>query len=135
MIRDARAPGAGHFHLFVYGTLRQGSAANAHLRECERLGDATVPGTLYDIDGRFPAVVLYGGGRVRGEVWRCPAPALARLDEYEGTANGLFRRVAIEAETPAGPIPCWTYAAGPTLARKLVPASRMSGGEWPPTQH
>jgi gamma-glutamylcyclotransferase (GGCT)/AIG2-like uncharacterized protein YtfP len=133
MIRDARAREAGRFHLFVYGTLRQGSGANAHLRGCERLADATIPGTLYDIDGRFPAVVLYGGGRVRGEVWRCPAPALARLDAYEGMASGLFRRVAIEAETPAGAIPCWTYAAGPALARRLVPARRLPGGEWPPT--
>ena len=134
MIRDPRTPGQGHFHLFVYGTLRQGSAPSAHMHACERLGDATIPGILYDIDGRFPAVVLYGEGRVIGEIWRCPAPELTRLDSYEGTASGLFRRVAIEADSASGAVPCWTYAAGPALARKLVPARRLPGGEWPPTR-
>src|SRR5690606_24268332 len=79
------------FHLFTYGTLRRGvGAADTLLRRCERVGGAAVPGTLYDIDGRFPALVLAGTHRVEGDVWRCPADVLPDLDRYEGVAHGLF---------------------------------------------
>jgi gamma-glutamylcyclotransferase (GGCT)/AIG2-like uncharacterized protein YtfP len=120
-----------HFHLFVYGTLKHGAEAHARLCDCERVTEGIVPGTLYDIDGQFPALILYGEGQVRGEVWRCPADRLLPLDGYEGTADGLFRRVAVEADTPHGSIPCWTYAAGPALSRKLLPDRRIPDGQWP----
>lgn len=119
------------FDLFAYGTLRAGAAAASVLDECEWLGEGTVHGILYDIDGRFPALVLYGtDGPVRGELWRCPAALLPRLDRYEGTADGLFRRVAVEAETPRGRTPCWVYAAGPALSRKLAFERRIPSGYW-----
>jgi gamma-glutamylcyclotransferase (GGCT)/AIG2-like uncharacterized protein YtfP len=109
------------FHLFVYGTLRAGGNAAVMLADCEYVGEATVGGILYDIDGRFPALVMYGDVPIQGEVWRCPAALLARLDEYEGTAQGLFRRVATEATTGDGArLPCWTYTAGPALSRQLT---------------
>jgi gamma-glutamylcyclotransferase (GGCT)/AIG2-like uncharacterized protein YtfP len=124
--RDAR-----HFHLFTYGTLLQRGAAASLLDGCERQGEATVAGTLYDIDGRYPAVVLYGEAPVHGEVWRCPAELLLRLDGYEGTADGLFRRVAVEAVLPDDSrVPCWIYAAGPRLARELLPGRRVANGRW-----
>jgi gamma-glutamylcyclotransferase (GGCT)/AIG2-like uncharacterized protein YtfP len=125
------AGGARHFHLFVYGTLLQRGAAASLLDGCERLGEATVAGTLYDIDGRYPAVVLYGDAPVQGEVWRCPSELLLRLDGYEGTENGLFRRVAVQAVLPGGArLPCWIYAAGPRLARELLPERRVANGRW-----
>jgi gamma-glutamylcyclotransferase (GGCT)/AIG2-like uncharacterized protein YtfP len=122
------------FNLFVYGTLRRGLGAHAILDGCEFVADGTVGGTLYDIDGRFPALLLYGDAPVHGEVWHCPAPLLPKLDEYEGTATGLFRRVGVEVHAGDGfdaPIPCWTYAAGPALSRKLVAERRIAGGAWP----
>jgi gamma-glutamylcyclotransferase (GGCT)/AIG2-like uncharacterized protein YtfP len=118
--------GNGGFHLFVYGTLRSDGAAREMLAGCERVGTATVDGTLYDIDGRFPALMLYGGTPVQGEVWRCPVDRLQRIDEYEGVGRGLFRRVAVMA---AG-LACWTYVAGPALARELTPARRVLSGTW-----
>jgi gamma-glutamylcyclotransferase (GGCT)/AIG2-like uncharacterized protein YtfP len=122
---------AGVFQLFVYGTLRYGARAGGLLAGCERVGPGTVRGVLYDIDGEFPAVLLYGGTVVHGEVWRCPAELLLRLDEYEGTGTGLFRRVGIEAELEdGGTAACWIYAAGPALARKLVAERRVDGGRW-----
>jgi gamma-glutamylcyclotransferase (GGCT)/AIG2-like uncharacterized protein YtfP len=119
------------FNLFVYGTLRRGHAAAVMLDDCEHLGTATVRGILYDIEGRFPALVLYGTDPVEGEIWRCPPELLERLDAYEGIANGLFRRVGVEAEMNGAPVACWTYAAGPAIARKLLPERRLTGMSWP----
>jgi gamma-glutamylcyclotransferase (GGCT)/AIG2-like uncharacterized protein YtfP len=119
------------FNLFTYGTLRRGDAAAGLLADCEHVGPAVVRGILYDLDGRFPALVLYGSAAVEGEIWRCPPALLPRLDEYEGTGAGLFRRVAVEAETADGAVPCWIYTAGPALSRRLVPGSRLDTGHWP----
>jgi gamma-glutamylcyclotransferase (GGCT)/AIG2-like uncharacterized protein YtfP len=121
------------FDLFVYGTLKRGGPAADVLSGCNWLGEATVRGTLYDIDGRFPALVLYGDTPVRGEVWRCPAELLLQLDHYEGVPAGLFRRVAREVHVGERVLPAWIYAAGPALSRRLVPQSRVPAGEWPPT--
>jgi gamma-glutamylcyclotransferase (GGCT)/AIG2-like uncharacterized protein YtfP len=119
--------GEGHFHLFVYGTLRSGGVAAARLADCVHIADAVIEGTLYDL-AEFPALMLYGGTPIRGEVWRCPVPLLPRLDEYEGVERGLFRRVAVMA----GEYACWTYVAGPGIARHLTPDRRLMHGEWPP---
>jgi gamma-glutamylcyclotransferase (GGCT)/AIG2-like uncharacterized protein YtfP len=118
------------FNLFTYGTLRRGHAAAAMLADCEHVGAAVVRGLLYDIDGRFPALVLYGDALIEGEIWRCPAYLLDRLDEYEGTAQGLFRRVGVEAEAEGEVVPCWTYTAGPALSRKLLPERRFQSSRW-----
>ncbi|HUF51379.1 MAG TPA: gamma-glutamylcyclotransferase family protein [Longimicrobiales bacterium] len=118
------------FNLFVYGTLRAGGPADDILTGCEQLGRATVGGTLYDIDGRFPALVLYGNAPVQGEIWRCPAELLARLDAYEDTGSGLFRRIATHVTFDGGTLPCWLYTAGPALSRLLTPERRMADGDW-----
>jgi gamma-glutamylcyclotransferase (GGCT)/AIG2-like uncharacterized protein YtfP len=118
------------FNLFVYGTLRGDGEAAGMLEGCEFVGTGSVAGHLYEIDGRFPAVVLYGDTRVKGEVWHCPPELLLRLDEYEGTRTGLFRRVAVDADVGGAPVPCWVYAAGPALSRKLTPAARLRSGSW-----
>src|SRR5690606_22393153 len=101
------------FHLFAYGTLRNADGATTPLMQgARRVADATVAGTLYDIDGEFPALMLYGATPVSGTVWHIPdAARLALLDEYEGVERGLYRRAAVEA---AG-LPCWVYVAGPAL--------------------
>lgn len=116
------------FHLFVYGTLVGGGEADGLLAGCERLGPATVAGTLYDIRGEYPALILYGDAPVRGEVWRCPNRLLPRLDDYESVSAGLFRRVAVDVDGVA----CWTYVAGPAIARELTPGQRVDGGAWKP---
>lgn len=115
------------FHLFVYGTLSSGGEAAQLLSGCTLVGDATVAGILYDIDGEFPALLPYGPARIAGEVWRCPAERLATLDAYEGVRQGLFRRIGIHAhmDDDQEEIGCWVYAAGPGLSRKLVPAARI----------
>ena len=117
---------SGTFDLFVYGSLRSGHSANAMLGACTLIGDATVNGILYDIDGRFTALILYGDTPVRGELWRCPAELLLQLDTYEGVSSGLFRRIGTTAKKADGSgAPCWLYVAGPALSRKLVPERRV----------
>lgn len=113
------------FHLFVYGTLRGGGAAGM-LSQCVRVRDAAVAGTLYDVRGEHPALLLYGSTWIRGEIWRCPTSLLPRLDDFEGVSRGLFRRVGVQV----GDVGCWTYVAGPALAPELTPARRIGSGDW-----
>ena len=115
-----------HFHLFVYGTLQSGAGANQLLAGASRVGTGSVGGVLYDIDGEYPALILYGNSPVEGKVWHCPAPLLKTLDAYERTVTGLFRRVGVEVRASDGSmIPGWTYVAGPSLAARLTPARRV----------
>ena len=72
------------FQLFVYGTLRSGERSHEVLKDAQLVGTGTIGGVLYDIDGEYPALVLYGHTRVRGEgslngCWTYVAgPALSR---------------------------------------------------------
>src|SRR5690606_29864245 len=122
------------FNLFVYGTLRGDHRTGepvGPLAGCTRVAQGTVGGTLYSIDGRFPALIRYGDDPVQGEIWRCPADLLLKLDEYEGVASGLFRRVAMEIEADNGAwVPCWLYTAGPALSQHLKPSNRVASGTW-----
>lgn len=119
------------FHLFVYGTLQRNTAAGSVLRDCKFVARGTVGGVLYDIDGQFPALVMYGSSRVEGEVWHCPVEKLATFDAYERVDDGLFRRVGVEVPLLDGSatVSCWAYVAGPRLGRKLVPAQRILAWE------
>ncbi len=113
-------------YLFVYGTLRTGGEAAGMLCGCEFLGTARTTGAIYDVNGEYPALVLDGSGSVEGEVWRCPAGVLRRLDHFEQVAAGLYARVRVQA----GEHECWTYIAGPLLAEVLIPARRIASGCW-----
>lgn len=114
--------------IFVYGTLRTGGAAGGLLAGGRALGEATLRGSLYDVQGRFPALVLGGDTEVQGELWEVPAARLAELDAYEGVDQGLYRRARAEADGTA----CWVYTAGPALLPQLSPEHRLAGGRWPP---
>lgn len=115
-----------YFHLFTYGTLKRGGDGSALLEGCDLVATTSVPGTLYNIEDAFPAAVLAGNGRIEGEVWRCPADRLPAIDAYEGITEGLFRRVGLRVDEWA----CWTYVAGPRLARRLKPSCRVESGRW-----
>lgn len=123
---NSRRP-ESHFHLFVYGTLRSDRSHATILDGCERVTRATVEGTLYQLDDH-PALILYGTTPVHGEVWRCPADLLRRLDEYESVGTGLFRRVGLDV----GGFACWLYVAGHALAHRLTPDRRLATGDWAP---
>ena len=89
--------------LFVYGTLKRGGSNHAHLAGQRFLGPArTASGfTLLSL-GDYPGLVPSPGDvtGVTGELWSVGANCLARLDELEGTAEGLYRRRPITLAEP-----------------------------------
>jgi gamma-glutamylcyclotransferase (GGCT)/AIG2-like uncharacterized protein YtfP len=117
------------FYFFAYGSLRRGHDAAHMMRECEYISTAAVHGTLYDINGEYTALMLYGQTEISADIWRCPAARLASLDTYEGVDSGRFRRIAtnvvIHRDNSVEHLPCWLYVAGPQLAHLLTPASRL----------
>jgi gamma-glutamylcyclotransferase (GGCT)/AIG2-like uncharacterized protein YtfP len=108
--------------IFVYGTLRSDPAHEMfHLlaKHARFVGDATVPGRLFDL-GEYPGMISSdGAGRVLGEVyefdpvhWR---PVIERLDKYEGCSTSdpephEYRREIVRARLASGEtLPAWAY--------------------------
>lgn len=89
--------------VFVYGTLKRGARNHRFMAGQEFVGEArTAPGyRLFDLSG-FPGMVPWPDDRdgVTGEVWRVEGPALARLDAFEGLAEGLYRREPVPLLAP-----------------------------------
>ncbi len=90
--------------LFVYGTLKRGGSNHAFLAGQNFLGVArTVPGfTLFSLEA-YPGLVASPEDRagVTGELWSIDDACLVRLDELEGTTEGLYRRASISLAEPA----------------------------------
>ena len=89
--------------LFVYGTLKRGCSNHAYLAGQDFVGAAaTAPGfALYELDG-YPGMVAEAAAAegVSGEVWSVDDACLARLDELEGTGEGLYRRQDVPLGAP-----------------------------------
>jgi gamma-glutamylcyclotransferase (GGCT)/AIG2-like uncharacterized protein YtfP len=83
--------------LFVYGTLKPGCRNHGVLLAAGAVflgGGETAPGfALFLAEGRLPALVAGGEGRVRGEVWEVGPEGLAALDRFEGPHR--YRRAVI----------------------------------------
>jgi gamma-glutamylcyclotransferase (GGCT)/AIG2-like uncharacterized protein YtfP len=105
--------------LFVYGTLRRGSAhpwAATLARSANWLGEGRLAGRLYDL-GEYPGAVDAGDGWVRGDVYHLlnPAGLLPLLDDYEdfradAPQLGEFRRVSRPVLLDGGESRmCWVY--------------------------
>src|SRR5262245_61422628 len=129
-------------YLFVYGTLRQGSAhpmARFLAARARLLGMGTAAGRLHDL-GDYPGMTegRAGGERVRGEVHELadPQTALAELDRYEGCGEGdprpwLFERALADvALDGGGQVRAWCYYyRGPLEgARQIVSGDYLSAG-------
>lgn len=100
--------------IFVYGTLKRGCSNHAQLAGQTYLGPArTAPGyRLYDVGG-FPGLIADSADRdgVTGELWIVGAAALARLDQFEGIDEGLYRRESVAlAEPTADRVDAYVYA-------------------------
>lgn len=123
-------------HLFVYGTLRLGSAAPQARDLAEQAsfrGAASVYGRLYRV-GSYPGIVLGGGSAdwVPGDLFELPRAGdlLERLDDYEGCApHSLhpheFARVRTLARSESRVFDVWLYE----LTRPVEPAWRIAA--WP----
>lgn len=92
-------------HLFVYGTLMLSSGHSMGKKlasEAEFLGEASIPGELYDF-GKWPGLVFSNAssGLVFGEVWKLRSPdSLAWLDAYEGIGPDIERPEYERIELP-----------------------------------
>jgi gamma-glutamylcyclotransferase (GGCT)/AIG2-like uncharacterized protein YtfP len=89
--------------VFLYGTLKRGGVSH-HLLAGQRLVGAarTRPEfRLHQLDG-YPGMVRApdGGRSIEGEIWEVDPACLARLDEWEGTAAGLFSRESVRLLPP-----------------------------------
>ncbi len=89
--------------LFVYGTLKRGCSNHRQMMGQQYLGEGrTAPGyRLYHLGG-YPGLVAEASDRegVTGEVWSVEAPALRRLDDFEGVTEGLYRREPVPLLEP-----------------------------------
>jgi len=89
--------------VFLYGTLKRGGVSHHYLAGQRLVGGArTRPEyLLHQLDG-YPGMVpaAEGGRSIEGEIWEVDPVCLARLDEWEGTAVGLFARVPVRLLPP-----------------------------------
>ena len=88
--------------LFVYGTLKRGCRNHRQMAGQRFVDHArTAPGfRLVDLGG-YPGIVPDpAGGGVEGEVWEVEGEAMVKLDAFEGTDSGLYRRAPIALLEP-----------------------------------
>lgn len=124
-------------YVFVYGTLRAGetndlsqAAALHHLPVPEKIGTASVPGTLYDFGG-YPGWVHDPAGKgVLGEIYRIAPGLIPVLDEieevYPGEA-GLFVRINMPLMCGGVAYDCIVY---PVAASAIAGQPVIEGGDW-----
>ena len=113
--------------VFVYGTLRRGSAGAMSIRfpNSQFIADARVSGKLYDL-GAYPGLLLYeSDSLVVGEVYEVDDEILNNLDEFEASSNYLRRQVeiALGNHTEVG----WTYEPNPEF---YSPRTLIASGDW-----
>lgn len=89
--------------VFVYGTLKRGGSNHHFMAGQAFVGAASTASgfTLFDLGG-YPGLVPAPGRAegVSGEVWLVDDACLARLDQLEGTAEGLYGRKPVPLAEP-----------------------------------
>lgn len=88
--------------IFVYGTLKKGFKAHDLLATSTFLGTVyTKP--LYRLFSKYyyPCMIscAIDGKKIQGEIYSIDYSTLKRLNEYEGTASGLYSLEVIEIDT------------------------------------
>lgn len=122
--------------VFVYGTLMAADDRGGILRDrAVFVGEASIPGDLYDV-GYFPALVPTDSDRrVVGEVWEIPdwseSATIALLDRIEGYREGsprsMYVRERVEAILADGErVEVETYRWNGSTAQM----ARIVGGCW-----
>ncbi|HVJ82934.1 MAG TPA: gamma-glutamylcyclotransferase family protein [Planctomycetia bacterium] len=126
--------------LFVYGTLRKGSAHPMQARlaaHAEHLGAACIAGDLYDL-GPYPGLFVPAsqGGSVRGDLYELNAATAAafwdELDRYEGCSASQpephqYRRAKAEVVLDSGErMLAFVYV----LRNRPAAAALVLSGDW-----
>lgn len=113
--------------VFVYGTLRSGSAGAMSVRfpNAQFVADATVSGSLYDL-GAFPGLLVNESqSLVIGEIYEVDDQTLIKLDEFEASSNYLRKQVEISHGNRRSL--CWTYEPDPEF---YSPHTLITSGDW-----
>lgn len=113
--------------VFVYGTLRRGSAGamSSRFPDSQFISEAKVHGSLYDL-GSYPGLLLNeSNSLVVGEVYEVDDETLSMLDDFEASSNYLRKQVEISLGTNRRI--CWTYEPNPDFYsfRTLI-----ASGDW-----
>lgn len=119
----------GSTHIFVYGTLKRGGGNHHYISGQMFIGPArTALGyRMFELDG-YPGMIADRDwtGSVTGEIWQVDRACLARLDELEGTSEGLYRRVPARLLPPFDAVAIETY-----LYARPVDGRLALGDTWP----
>ena len=113
--------------VFVYGTLRRGSARAMSVRfpGSQFIAEAKVRGSLYDL-GAYPGLLLNeSNSLVIGEVYEVDDEILNELDDFEAASN--YRRKQVETFPGSLSRTCWIYEPDPEFysLRTLI-----TSGDW-----
>ena len=87
--------------VFVYGSLRRGSAGAMSIRfpDSKFIADAKVSGSLYDL-GAYPGLLLdESNSPVIGEVYEVDDELLNELDDFEASSSYWRKQVEISIGT------------------------------------
>ena len=113
--------------VFVYGTLRRGSARAMSIRfpRAKFIADAELKGRLYDL-GAYPGLVLdKSSASVIGEVYEVDDGLLNELDAFEAASH--YRRQQAEISLGAHGRVCWVYEPDPEF---YSPRKLITSGDW-----
>ena len=113
--------------VFVYGTLRRGSAnaMSTRFRNSQFIAEAKVSGSLYDL-GAYPGLLLNeSNSSVVGEVYEVDDELLNKLDDFEASSN--YRRKQVEIAVGTHRRMCWTYEPGP---ESYSFSTLIASGDW-----
>jgi len=113
--------------VFVYGTLRRGSARAMSIRfpNSKFIAEAKVNGNLYDL-GAYPGLLLNeSSSPVTGEVYEVDDEILNRLDDFEASSNYLRKQVEISLDGHRKA--CWVYEPDPESYSLRTP---ITSGDW-----
>ena len=121
--------------LFVYGTLRRGGSNDiARIApDAVFVSTARARGRLYDVNGRWPSLVLDdSAGWVTGEIYRVPPQAWAALDALEDPAtperpDGAYFKVEAEVHSGGNAEQVIVYTANPANTRLTL---LIEAGDW-----
>lgn len=99
-------------NIFIYGSLKRGFSNHSLLAGQSFIAVAhTQPRyKLYSLGG-FPGMIenAQNGCSIEGEIWSVDTACLARLDELEDTAHGMYARVPILLLPPHDTLPVEGY--------------------------
>lgn len=121
--------------LFVYGTLRRGGSNDiARIAPAATwAGTARIRGRLFDVNGRWPALVLdAAAGWVVGELYQVPKAAWPALDALEDPVrpdhpDGAYFKVVAPVEHADRVLQATVYTANPAVTPLMT---WIESGDW-----